>query len=713
MIADSTHKNPPLRHTATACGILLAACVATLRAAPAYVPGEAIVLYADDRPLARIASESAPHEAPVHRMTLLVDGRPRSCAVIRSTDRSTAALVDDLRHQDGILAVSPNFFRHALATPADPGFTMQWGLHNTGQTVEGVTGRADADIDFPEALRLQRPSPGGDIVVAVIDTGIDYGHPDLVDCLWINAGEVPGNARDDDGNGRVDDVYGYDFAGDGAGAPPDAFPLDIHENGHGTAVAGIIAATMNNTLGGAGVCERARVMTLKAAYSNGVFRTADIIAAVGYAVTMKLRGVNIVALNCSFGDDGSYSEPEAAAFRSAASAGIVICAAAGNGGGDQIGDNNDVLPVYPASYDIDGMVSVTASDPSDRLAAFANYGAESVDIAAPGTSIYSTLPRHLATEARITSGATVIAAQGMAFSGIAAGLAARLVNCGYGDVGGFPSSVAGKIALIQRGPAATPLTFAEKATHAMAAGAIGVVIYNYEPGLVHGSLVTPGPWPPVIFVSQNDGQVLVSISAGMGMTTLVNAVSDGAPYAFSDGTSMATPHVSGAVALMAAAFPSDTVTTRVRRILDSVDPVTAFAGRVTSHGRLNLAQALDTDRDTLPDWWELAFAPDLAALHAAGDFDHDLQSDRHEFLTGTAPHDASDALRVTDVEKQATTARLRWEGTVGVSYRVERASQPHGPYTPVSALIPGAPTTTCDAPLTSDASSYFRVTVTE
>ncbi|HND52200.1 MAG TPA: S8 family serine peptidase, partial [Pirellulaceae bacterium] len=264
--------------------------------------------------------------------------------------------------------------RRSLAVvPDDPQFAQQWGFDNQGQT----GGAADADVDASEAWDYVTGS--ADVVVAVIDTGIDYRHPDLAANMWVNPGEVPNNKLDDDGNGYVDDVYGIDAAAD------DSDPQDFF--GHGTHVAGTIAAVTNNGIGVAGVNWNARVMAVKAFSDGGFAYDADLIEALDYVVMMKRTyGVNIVATNNSYGG-GGFNPAMVDAIRASVDAGVLFVAAAGNASTDI-----DVVPFYPAGYALDGIVSVAATDHADHLAWFSNYGATGVDLAAPGDGILSTVP---------------------------------------------------------------------------------------------------------------------------------------------------------------------------------------------------------------------------------------------------------------------------------------------------------------------------------
>ncbi len=251
-------------------------------------------------------------------------------------------------------------------------------MNNTGQSLNSVSGTSGDDIRFAAAWNLARRTSPIEVVVAVIDSGLDASHPDIVGNLWTNSGEIAGNGVDDDGKGYIDDVHGYNF-GDGNS--------NIADSGyHGTHVAGTIAATGNNSLGVIGVAFKSHIMVLKVSSNGSGLSAAAEISALQYAAMMKSRGVNIVAINASYGG-GSSTTAESAAIKAAGDVGIVLCAAAGNDGSD-----NDTSPTYPANYELPNIIVVAASDPNDQLAGFSNYGKTTVDVAAPGTNIYSLAP---------------------------------------------------------------------------------------------------------------------------------------------------------------------------------------------------------------------------------------------------------------------------------------------------------------------------------
>lgn len=248
----------------------------------------------------------------------------------------------------------PNHLRE-LNSLNDPGYSQQWYLVNSGQAVNGNTGVSGNDIRWPQASSLLTET--NIVKVAVIDGGIALGHEDLT--------------------GRL--LAGYDFFN------KDADPED--ENGHGTLVASILGSVSNNSKGIAGLCPSVRLMPLRVFGQFGLGNTpvagvSDTVQAYDYA---RQNGARVI--NCSFGG-GGYSLTELLALTQLRNAGILVVAAAGNGGSDSRGDNNDSTPFYPASYELDNIIAVAAVDRGFALAFFSNFGANSVDIAAPGVDIY-------------------------------------------------------------------------------------------------------------------------------------------------------------------------------------------------------------------------------------------------------------------------------------------------------------------------------------
>jgi len=592
---------------------------------------------------------------------------------VKSRKKSTVELMEDLRRHPLVDIVVPNYIKRVSdpPLPTDPDFADLWGLHNTGQVVNGSTGTSDADIDYPEAWELSRPAEATEVIVAVIDTGVDYDHPDLAANMWMNPGEDPTNGVDDDANGYVDDYYGYDFAGD-AGRPPDSDPMDVDIlPGHGTHVAGTAAAVRDNGHGIAGVHHGARIMVLKASADGFDLPDSAAIGAIEYAIMMKTSGYNIVAINASYGG-ASFNALAKDAIEEAGNVGIVFCAAAGNDGLD-----NDIFPHYPAGYDLSNIIAVAATDSDDELASFSNYGSTSVDLAAPGVDTYSTVPVHINSDALVEFGITNWTANGMTYSGITPGTTGTVYDCGFGHATSFPVSVNGNIALIQRGPTNPPgagLQFTTKASNAVAAGATAAVIYNHSPGNYSGTLQYPNRWIPVVSLSLEDGQVL--LAQGTVSATVKNRYDPAGAYGFSEGTSMATPHVAGSVAFMALNYPGDGVTQRIARLLSNVDPMSPpDSNRVASGGRLNIAAPMDTDTDTLPDWWELDIATNLSQVDLTTDTDNDRFLDGHEYLAGTDGGNSNDFLEMRTDDTQITNGLVvRWSSVSNRVYSLLRST---------------------------------------
>jgi len=255
---------------------------------------------------------------------------------------------------------------HADVIPNDAQFGQLWGLHNTGQS----GGVVDADIDAPEAWDMATGSSS--TRVAVIDTGVQYDHPDLAANIWTNPGETAGNGVDDDNNGYVDDVHGYDFANN------DGDPRD--DNNHGTHCSGTIGGVGNNGIGVAGVNWNVKIVALKFLGASGSGSTTGAIGAINYCIAN-----NILVSSNSWGG-GGFSQALFDAITAAGNIGHIFVAAAGNNN-----SNNDAVPFYPASYTNDNLISVAAIDRFDARSSFSNYGANTVDLGAPGTAIYSTV----------------------------------------------------------------------------------------------------------------------------------------------------------------------------------------------------------------------------------------------------------------------------------------------------------------------------------
>ena len=268
--------------------------------------------------------------------------------------------------------------------PNDPMFKDQWALDNVGQN----GGKAKADLS---ALKAWLKTQGSDeVVVAVLDSGVDYTHPDLVANMWIRPDNVP--QYKDANLGTFNDLHGFN-ATDNQSDPMD-------DNGHGTHCAGIIGAEGNNDEGIAGINWKVEIMPLKFMGRGGFGTTKDAIEAINYAIDRKRAGVNVKVINASWGST-MYSKALEDAIRAAGEEGILFVAAAGNNSTD-----NDKRPHYPSNYKLSNVISVAALDRNDQLASFSNYGVNTVHIAAPGKDILSTWLNDGYREASGTSMAT-------------------------------------------------------------------------------------------------------------------------------------------------------------------------------------------------------------------------------------------------------------------------------------------------------------------
>ena len=344
----------------------------------AFVPGEVIVRYRSGTSEQLQKSTRLAVGSRLGRNLPLVPG----LEVVRlEPGISVDDAVRDFEARPDVLYAEPSYIQQPLAVPNDSRFGELWGLNNTGQAVNGLSGTADADIDAPEAWNAT--TGASSVSVAIIDTGIAYTHPDLAPNIFYNGAEIFGSVGvDDDANGYVDDYRGFDFVDN---------DNDIQDPaGHGSHVAGTVGARGNNDSPGPGTTDitgvnwSTKLMGLRACGAGGC-PLPDQIDAFAYAQQMGAKVANV-----SFGGP-VFSQAQSDAI--AAASGVLFVAAAGNGGGDGVGDNNDATPEYPCAYSAPpNLVCVAATGQTDALAGFSNFGATSVDVAAPGENVLSAFP---------------------------------------------------------------------------------------------------------------------------------------------------------------------------------------------------------------------------------------------------------------------------------------------------------------------------------
>ncbi|MBM7073950.1 S8 family serine peptidase [Shewanella sp. 202IG2-18] len=361
-------------------GVLTASAQAKVETTPQFEQSSILVKYKADsskkqreyaRQSIRALMDDNNADGIDDKFARFMDGRLAKLQLGKGMDVKTAIKL--ISKNSAVEYAEPNYIVRAIGTPDDSDFASLWGLHNVGQS----NGTADADIDAVEAWDTTTGSH--DVVIGVIDTGVDYNHPDLQANMWVNPGEVAGNGIDDDGNGVVDDIYGYSAVNNNGD------PMD--QNGHGTHVSGTIGATGNNGTGVVGVNWDVSIVGCQFLDASGSGSTANAIACIDYLTDLKVnQGVNILATNNSWGG-GGFSQALKDSIDAGGEAGIMFAAAAGNGAFD-----NDSSPSYPASYDSESIIAVASTDRNDEMSSFSQWGLTSVDIGAPGTAILSTTP---------------------------------------------------------------------------------------------------------------------------------------------------------------------------------------------------------------------------------------------------------------------------------------------------------------------------------
>ena len=550
--------------------LALIALFPLLSYAGSFVEGEILVKYKEG-----IRPQGARRIIEKHRLEKMEEFRALRIHRYKvPKGRSVREVIEELKKDPDVEYAEPNFKRRPLFVPNDEDFSLQWNLYRIS---------APSAWDFEDGSR--------EVIVAVLDTGVDYTHPDIAKNIWRNEGEIEGNGIDDDGNGKIDDVHGWDFCprrvkndkGDYVcDEEGDNDPMDL--DGHGTAVAGIIGALTNNLKGIAGVSPRVSILPIKfmeplPGSSSPEGDVATEIKAIDYAIKMGAKIINV-----SYGDTES-SQAEYDAIAEASKKGVLFVCASGNTGSTE--------PIYPASYNLPNIISVAATTKNDGLSSFSNYG-DSVHIAAPGEELCSTTPQAASTykTAWVEVDGKEIMAYGMEFSGFTKGLSGGIIFCGKAKREEIPDQVTGKIALIERGD----ITFREKVLNVMEKGAIGAIIYDNTSNSLpfQGTLLQEGEYVPAVSVGKKDGEYLKSLQSKT--VKLVN-------YPFTctiKGTSFATPHVSGTLSLLLSLRPKADAQVLKDAILSSADKIPSLEGKIQGGRRLNVLAALEKIKNEMP-----------------------------------------------------------------------------------------------------------------
>ncbi len=591
---------------------------------PAFVPGELLVKY---KPSVSVADRV--HHRNLRGMNKVQSFKNIDVERIKLPDHMSVGEALELYKDDpDIEYAEPNYYLYAYGVPNDMDFDNLWGLNNTGQYVDSVSGTFDADMDATEAWDITTGSSS--VIVAVVDSGADFNHPDLTANIWINPGETPGDGIDNDNNGYPDDVRGWDFI------TKDNDPNDKGDNnpmdpdGHGTHVAGTIGAVGDNGIGIAGVTWNAKLMILKFLDATGTGTTAGAIAAINYATD---KGAHVI--NCSWGGpDNSFLLQLAIEASSA----LVVCAA-GNAS-----SNNDLAPEYPTSYPSSNIISVAATNQDDGLAWFSNIGATSVDVGAPGTNIYSTVPARQTLAGfpddfddnnmnGWTTGGTNNTWAPTNTWGPDDTPQASSSNFSLADSPGSGVEYQNNTDAWARAPMLNLTSHAGTVLRFQLRGAtqtdvdylsveVSTDLVNWIPMLISveeildfrisGTSLNADWYEATVDLGIHDGQPsvyfrfrLITNSAitndGWYIDNVtVTSSTTGEEYVFFQGTSMAAPHVSGLAALIKALNPSFTHTQIKAVIENSGDALASLSGKTVTGRRINAAIALDPNPPAAP-----------------------------------------------------------------------------------------------------------------
>jgi subtilisin family serine protease len=597
-----------------ALSVLAAAAIAALP----LVPSASAAATTPDR----VIVEWAPGASPIERHEARADaeveyagdlGNRRFQLATTEPGQAPREAIGELEADPAVVLAERDSYLRLDSIPNDPLFGQLWGLQNTGLGIAGFSGAvAGADINVLSAW--ERTVGTSDTLVADIDTGYRFEHPDLTGVAWTNPGEIPENGLDDDGDGVIDDVHGADFVGSDAEAPAvDGDPTDddlASPGGHGVHTAGTIGAKGANGIGITGVAQSVSIMPLRvcshvASQSNESCPASAIVAAVNYA---GAHGVRVANLSL-----GNEDDPLAVRDAIAANPQTLFVASAGN---SHVDDGSS--PHYPCVFNplaegksaVDNVICVAATNQADQLAEFSNWGASTVDLGAPGTQILSTYPiTHIFQDdfevddfaTRWTAGPN---------GGFARTNEAPLTSNGITDTPGTPPDT-GSIkestsvpVMVSPGYEDCVVTFTRRVSGNR--GARLDVLLDGEPVPPEADNTSSG-WisrdlgnelsegGEVSIRVKFNGINVVDPNAGVWFDDIdlhcIAEVGQPGGYAFLEGTSMAAPQVTGTAALLFSLKPSASVTEVRQGLLGSVDPVPSLAGKTTSGGRLDAGAA--------------------------------------------------------------------------------------------------------------------------
>ncbi len=546
-----------------------------------HVPGEVLVLFRPGtQPASALSAFSSVQPSGTRLFSTLSKAAGQQIGFVKSRTKSTEQLMAELSADPRVQLVEPNYLRRASGiVPDDQYFAEQWGLSNTGTT----GGTAGADISATDAWTIRTSASGK--VVAVLDTGVNASHPDLAANIWRDAA------------GKC----GYDFVND------DDDPED--DNGHGTHVAGIIGAVGNNAVGVCGVAWDVKIMAVKVLNGLGSGSTADTIKGCDWILARKKEGVDVVAVNASLGG-GPYSEAEKLSISALGDGNILFVAAAGN-----YGMNNDVYPEYPASYGLPNILSVAATDKNDNLAPFSNYGKGTVDLAAPGVGILSTVMGYQPEVGDLF------------FDDMESGDDKWVTSADAGSTDSWAITDLGGNSLWASGYQGDNISWLAVSHDIDLSGTTGSPLllgamvktdfmdnsdrlsfqFSKDGGATWSEILsasedTENEWipftqsiPPEYRTASFRFRLVFATGAAVtpGPTgVFVDDIGIGESRSFYEklsGTSMATPFVTGAVALSSARYEGDML---LASILETTDPLPSLEGKVAAGGRLNLSRAL-------------------------------------------------------------------------------------------------------------------------